>query len=317
MTPAKRHRPQSSKRVRIRAERRPLGRRIGLLVLALGILGVFGLVTFHFDWRETEWYRSLEPFRLWGTGRHSPQARFESPPTQDSDPQEVPKKPIRLALVLDDLGRDLAELERIERLPRPIAIAVLPGERRSREVATRAQAAGLELLCHLPMEPEGSENPGPGALKVGLSAEELERRTLLFLQEVPGARGVNNHMGSRFTRDEAGMRVVLRVLAQNDLFFLDSWTHPGSVGPRLAGELGVPFRVRDVFLDDDQAPSAVAAQFRRWLDIARRRGTAVAIGHPHPTTLEVLERELPRALRQGYELVALSNILEMNRTIAR
>lgn len=204
-------------------------------------------------------------------------------------------------------------MERILRLPQPVAIAVLPDEPFSRPSATRAREAGLDVLCHLPMEPEGPENPGPGALMVGLPAEELERRILRALQAVPGAVGVNNHMGSRFTRHPEGMRVVLSVLARSDLFFIDSWTHPESVGPRLARELGVSYRVRDVFLDDALETNRIEAEVRRWLELARKQGSALAIAHPHDVTLDVLEQELPRALR-SHELVSLSSLLERGPT---
>jgi hypothetical protein len=109
------------------------------------------------------------------------------------------------------------------------------------------------------------------------------------------------------------MRVFFNVLRRNGLFFVDSWTSAESVGPKLAQELGVPYRVRDVFLDDDRDPQAIAFQFQRWLEIGRRRGAALAIGHPHSATLALLEKELPKALRHGYELVPVSRILTASR----
>jgi polysaccharide deacetylase 2 family uncharacterized protein YibQ len=137
----------------------------------------------------------------------------------------------------------------------------------------------------------------------------LERATTAALAAVPGAVGVNNHMGSRLSADERSMRAVLGVLAERGLFFLDSRTSPESVGYRMAGKMGVPAAERQVFLDSDLRPQMVREQFLRTLEVARKRGSAVAIGHPHPSTLAMLAAEVPKARAQGYEFVTVSRLL--------
>jgi polysaccharide deacetylase 2 family uncharacterized protein YibQ len=218
--------------------------------------------------------------------------------------------PARVALVIDDLGRSLEELDSLRRLGVPISYAVLPFESQTPEVVAALRRRHEEILCHLPMEPRRGGDPGPGALRAGMSQEQLRQSTLAAIAAVPGAVGVNNHMGSGLSTDPTSMAAILGVLAPRGLFFLDSRTSAESVGYRVAASLGVPVAERQVFLDDDLHPEAIAAQFQRLLDLARSRGEAIAIGHPHPETLATLAAEVPRAQAAGFRFVQVSALLD-------
>ena len=216
----------------------------------------------------------------------------------------------RVALVIDDLGRSLEDLDSLRQLGVPITYAVLPFEVQTPEVVAALRRRHEEILCHLPMEPKSGGNPGPGALRAGMSPEELRQSTLAAIAAVPGAVGVNNHMGSALSADPGSMATILGVVASRGLYFLDSRTSAKSVGFRLATALGVPAAERQVFLDDDLRPEAVAGEFQRLLEVARSRGAAIAIGHPHPATLAILAAEVPRAQALGYRFVAVSALLD-------
>jgi polysaccharide deacetylase 2 family uncharacterized protein YibQ len=222
----------------------------------------------------------------------------------------APAGPARIALVIDDLGRSLGELDDLHRLGVPITYAVLPFESQTAEVAAALRRRHDEILCHLPMEPRSGGNPGPGALRAGMSPEQLRQSTLAAIAAVPGAVGVNNHMGSALSADAGSMSTILSVLAARGLYFLDSRTSAQSVGFRVATALGVPAAERQVFLDDDPRPEAVAAEFQHLLEMARTRGGAIAIGHPHPATLATLAIEVPRAQALGYRFVQVSALLD-------
>lgn len=221
----------------------------------------------------------------------------------------------RLALVVDDLGRDLAEVERLLAISVPMSYAILPFEPETERVALRLRQAGAEVLVHLPMEAEGGGDPGPGAVVEGLSSRRITKRTEAAIDAVPGATGLNNHMGSRITADEHAMGAILDVVARRGLFFLDSRTTAGTGAFDWARARGIAAAKRDVFLDDDPSPEAVAAQFTAWIDAARANGAAIAIGHPREATLAVLERELPRARAAGFELVPVSYLLERSESL--
>jgi polysaccharide deacetylase 2 family uncharacterized protein YibQ len=216
----------------------------------------------------------------------------------------------RIALVIDDLGRSVADLETIEHLGVPLSYAVLPYEEETEQVVAELHRQGLEVLLHLPMEPANGEDPGPGALRMGMTPEQLRQFTLSALRAVPGAVGVNNHMGSGLSADERSMKTILGLLSGRGLFFLDSRTSAQSVGYKVAIRLGVPAAERQVFLDSDIQPEAIREQFHRLLGLARTRGAAVAIGHPHPETLAVLADEVPKAKALGYEFVPVSYLLD-------
>jgi polysaccharide deacetylase 2 family uncharacterized protein YibQ len=224
---------------------------------------------------------------------------------------------IRVALVIDDLGRSVDEVETLERLGVPLTYSVLPFEEETPAVVAQLRRHGDEILCHLPMEPVHGENPGPGALRHGMAAGELRAATAAALAAVPGAVGANNHMGSLLSADERSMHEVLGVLADRNLFFLDSRTSPESVGYRVATALGVPSAERQVFLDGDLRPQMIREQFARTLAIARERGAAIAIGHPHPATLAALAEEVPRAKAMGYRFVPVSALLDRPAASAR
>ena len=234
------------------------------------------------------------------------------PPGPDGElAPEGPERPAgHVALVIDDLGRGIDELAALEALSVPLSYSVLPFEEHTAEVVARLRAGGVEILLHLPMQPGDGHDPGPGALLAGMGEDGLAGATRAALARVPGAVGVNNHMGSSFTADPASMELVLRVLQQEGLFFLDSRTSPGTVGYSLARSLGLPAAQRDVFLDDDPQPDAVREQFRRLLDRSRQQGAAIAIAHPHPSTRAVLREEVPRAQAEGFTFVPVSFLLD-------
>lgn len=227
----------------------------------------------------------------------------------------------RVAIVIDDLGRDVGAIETLtsigaegaatkEAAAVQLSYAVLPFESRTAEVIEALRRHGAEILLHLPMDPEGQSDPGPGALAAGMSKREIAEATEAALAAVPGAVGVNNHMGSRLTADRSAMGVLLAVVHRHGLYFLDSRTSAESVGFEVARAAGVPAASRDFFLDDELGRSEVAAQFARLLSRAREQGAAIAIAHPHPSTLAVLTEEIPRAIAVGFEFVPVSYLLE-------
>ncbi len=253
--------------------------------------------------------RSVAPGAVSSSATSSATTTGANEPTEVARPAG-PATQARVALVVDDLGRSFDEVDRLLALGVPFSAAVLPFEPLSAEVARRLRAAGIEVLVHLPMEANGGESPGPNAIFERLAPDRIGALAGESIDAVPGATGVNNHMGSRITADAVTIGAILDVVATRKLFFLDSRTTPESRAFELARERGIPATRRDVFLDSDPSAAAVAGEFERLLDLARQRGAAVAIGHPHAATLELLEREIPRARAAGIEFVPVSYLLE-------
>lgn len=218
----------------------------------------------------------------------------------------------RLAVVIDDMGGTLGSLDDIIALEVPITIAVLPHLRRSAQVALKAAGHGLDVLLHIPMEPVNVEvnDPGRGAVLTSMSDDEVRAILLEDIAIVPGIVGVNNHMGSKFTADAEKMRVVLEELKSKELFFLDSKTTAESVGADIARELYVKTAERDVFLDNEQDQAYIEVQLRKALALAKRKGKAIAIGHPYPETISAIKAVMAEVEFEGVEIVSVSELIE-------
>jgi polysaccharide deacetylase 2 family uncharacterized protein YibQ len=235
--------------------------------------------------------------------RPEPSAAPVTAPEPEPEPVQGPAsaRP-RLAVIIDDVA-DMATAQRIWALGGPVTVSVLPYADQAPEIA--AQAGDREVFLHLPMEPVGLEDPGPYALTKALQGANLSARLEWALSRVPGADGFNNHMGSRMTADADAMGRLFASLRghQDELIFVDSLTHPGSVAREAALAAGFAALDRDVFLDHDPSPEAIEAQITAALDLALERGEAIAIGHPRPATLTALEELAIKAEAAGVELV--------------
>jgi polysaccharide deacetylase 2 family uncharacterized protein YibQ len=217
----------------------------------------------------------------------------------------------RVAIIIDDLGYHLAAGRRAINLPGPLAYAVLPGTPRARLLAEAAHESGKEVLLHLPMQSVNHSGVAePGGIMLDMSRAGLEETFDFAIESVPHAIGVNSHRGSLVTRHPGHMRWLMDEIKERDpLFFIDSFTTHESVALQIAREAGVDAVKRDVFLDPDRSAETVAREFERMKALAHERGGVIAIGHPYPATLELLERELPRLAEEGIKLVPISELL--------
>lgn len=223
----------------------------------------------------------------------------------------------RIAIIIDDLGYQLEAGRRAIDLPGPVAYAVLPRTPNGQRLSRIAHEKGKEVLLHLPLQPiDHRGSAEPGALTLDMSRAVFRATFADAIATVPFAVGVSSHRGSLLTRHPGHMGWLMEEISgRKDLFFIDSYTTHESIALQIAAEAGVIATKRDVFLDHERTIDAVTREFERLKAMARKRGTAVAIGHPFPETLEVLERELPRLREEGFELVTISKLiaLQLNR----
>ncbi len=215
-----------------------------------------------------------------------------------------------VAIVIDDLGLAAEYTRRTIALDSAVTLALMTYASNLDDWSSAVRAARHEILVHVPMQPiNGKIDPGPNALTVGLSDAEILSRLRWGLGRLEGYIGINNHMGSRFTQDRPGMTVVMGEVKQRGLLFLDSVTIGRTVGAATAEAMHVPSAERNVFLDDEATVAGVARQLAVVEQVARKHGTAIAIGHPHPATLEVLAQWLPRAESHGIAVVPLTSVV--------
>lgn len=235
--------------------------------------------------------------------------------TEKPVPAPVPKGgsgKAELAIIVDDMGSSLQEARSLVAIGVPINFAIIPGLRHDREVADLALEQHIDIMVHMPMQPK--EYPKRRLESNGLlldqSDEELRNRLNSYIERLPQAIGANNHMGSGFTENPEKMRVVLDVLKEHNLFYLDSITTPLTVGPKVAAELGMPHAQRDVFLDNIQNEVYIREQLAKAVNRAHKNGRAIAICHPHPETIATLLKTLPALKQQKITLVKISQLIQ-------
>jgi uncharacterized protein len=215
----------------------------------------------------------------------------------------------RIALIVDDCGQWIATERGFLALGIPLTMSVLPDVPYTGEIAREASDAGKGVMLHLPMETLSGLNPGPGKVTTAMSDSAIVAQVQADLDQVPLAGGVNNHEGSKASADGRVMRDVIGVLAKRGDFFIDSRTSPASVGEQTAQALGVPTAARDVFLDNRADVAYTEAQLLEAAEIAKRHGTAIAIGHPRPTTLEAVRDLIPRLEASGVQFVLARDVV--------
>ena len=216
----------------------------------------------------------------------------------------------QIAIVIDDLGSNLELSERAIRLAPSITLAFLPYPKIVPLLAQHAISTGHEVLIHMPMEPlDSSIDPGPGALLLNMTFRELLKQLRWSFKQIPGAVGLNNHMGSKFTQDENALSTLMGELKARDMLFLDSRTTPDTKAFRMARKRNVRSTSRDVFLDNNRSKKAIKSQLALVEAISLKNGRSVAIGHPYPETLSVLEEWLTTLETRGYSSVPISQLV--------
>ncbi|HGN0869695.1 TPA: divergent polysaccharide deacetylase family protein [Providencia alcalifaciens] len=214
----------------------------------------------------------------------------------------------KLAIVIDDFGYRAKEDNQILALPAAISIAILPNSPHGAEVAATAYQQGRDILIHMPMKPLSKQPLEKDTLAPSMSAEEVDRIIKNAISRVPHAKGMNNHMGSEMTSSLSGMRNVMRSLSQSNLFFLDSVTIGNTQALNAAKEFGVPSTKRNIFIDNHQSEEETRTQLNKAIAYARKHGSAVAIGHPHPSTVRALQKFIP-LVPSDIELVPVSSLV--------
>lgn len=214
----------------------------------------------------------------------------------------------KLAILIDDFGYRQQNENQVLQMPKAVSIAIFPNAPDTRVMMEKAHQQGREILIHLPMAPLSKQPLEKDTLTPSMSREEVKRIVDKAIASVPYAVGINNHMGSAMTSSLPGMENVMQAMNAHNLFFLDSMTIGNTKSVQAAAGTRVRVIKRNVFLDDVQNETEIRRQFERAIQLARRNGYAIAIGHPHPTTVRVLQQMLPN-LPSDIVLVRPSDLL--------
>ncbi|RMH73372.1 MAG: divergent polysaccharide deacetylase family protein [Gemmatimonadetes bacterium] len=221
------------------------------------------------------------------------------------------EKPTPIALIIDDFGPSLnSSAEAFLRLNRPITISILPYLPASKSIAKIAHREHKEILLHLPMEPDDfRKSYNQHVLLSVMTPERIAEEIQAALKYIPYVKGVNNHMGSKLTRDAAAMRAVMSTLKKEHKFFIDSMTSSESIAAQIAQEMGLPTARNHLFLDDEVGLENTQRRLVELTQIAAKQGSAIGIGHPHHSTLQAIQEMIPVLERKGYQFVFVSDLI--------
>lgn len=220
----------------------------------------------------------------------------------------------KLAIVIDDVGYHLKEDSAIFAMPREISVAIIPAAPHARARNQEAKSQGRDILIHMPMQPVNAVKIEDGGLHLGMSSDQVNDRVNTAKNIVNYAIGMNNHMGSAATADPQLMTYLMTALQEKHLFFLDSRTIGKSVAGKIAKEQGVRSLDRHIFLDDSNELANIQHQFQAAIQYARKHGSAIAIGHPRPNTIAVLQAGINN-LPEDIQLVGIGNLWRNEKVI--
>jgi polysaccharide deacetylase 2 family uncharacterized protein YibQ len=234
------------------------------------------------------------------------------PPGKVEIPKAVPasKKP-RVALIIDDVGSVRKAADAMLNVPARLTWSVLPFTPHAQEYIEAAKERGFEIMLHQPMEPlDRSNNPGPGLIKGEWTEEVIIAQLEANLDQVPGAAGLNNHMGSAGVADERLMEIVMGFIKDKNIYFVDSMTSQNSLGEAVARRYQVRFNKRDVFIDNLEDIESKKRALRQLIKVALNKGEAIGIGHVRNGTAEAIIEMLPEFEKAGIEIVPVSELLD-------
>lgn len=214
----------------------------------------------------------------------------------------------KLAVVIDDAGRDLESQHVYESLGIPLTLAVMPNQVHTRDAALSWHAHGLPVILHQPMESVSGIGMESKAILTSMGDEEIRSLLKSSLSQVPEAVGINNHQGSKATTDRHTMDVVMNELHHRRLFFFDSRTNSTTAADAAAASYGVPYVRNDLFVDNEADVAAISAMIREAAKRAQKYGTYVIIGHCRPKTAEAFRQMVPQLEKEGIQFVYVSSL---------
>lgn len=213
-------------------------------------------------------------------------------------------------IIIDDLGYNLSAGLAIAELPMPLTLAIIPFSPHAQTIADAARANGKDVIVHSPMASLDGRTLDPGGLYQSMSQEQLQNAVAKQLASIPGAIGLNNHMGSLLTQSPESMGWLMQSLREHRVFFIDSRTSAESIAWETAQAHNVRTWRRDLFLDNDRTATAIGAQLTRLMQLSQRRGLAIAIGHPYPETIKALSDHRAVMEQAGVLWVTPSSVLK-------
>ena len=214
-----------------------------------------------------------------------------------------PVKP-KLAIIIDDVGTK-SQVNAIKSLNIPLTMSFLPPSKARPNSAKLASKEKLYMV-HLPLEAQNFSAEEPDTLRISNTQQEISTRIRYIKNIFPKVHYINNHTGSKFTSHEVAMNRLIYALNANNISFVDSRTTAQTKAPKVLKNFGLNYVARDVFLDHHMEKKYIKEQIQKAIKIAKKHGTAIAIGHPHANTILALSES--KKLLKEVELVYINRL---------
>ncbi|MGP1381121.1 MAG: divergent polysaccharide deacetylase family protein [Dialister pneumosintes] len=233
----------------------------------------------------------------------------------DNNKKRINKTPVKLsgvkmAICIDDAGRDLETQSAYEELGVPITLAVMPNESYTREAAASWHAKGLPVIIHQPMESISGVGMEPIVLLTQMDENSIRKMIRESIRQIPEARGMNNHQGSKATADFRVMDIVMSEMASQNMFFFDSATNSVTEVAHAADMHGVLHARNNLFVDNSSDVDDICQMIREAADRAKKNGQIIIIGHCRPNTVTAFQKMIPQLQEEGIEFVSLSDLVQ-------
>ena len=221
-------------------------------------------------------------------------------------PNSSVKGRAKLVLIIDDVAT-FEHASMVKSIGLKITPSIFPATKTHPDTPNIARTFEFYMI-HLPMQAKHFDSPEIGTLTVNESFESMHEKIKKIRRDFPRAKYTNNHTGSRFTSDYDAMDKAYRALIEQGFIFVDSKTIAQTAVARAAKKYNQPYISRDIFLDDDPSASAVRRELIAAVNLAKKRGYAIAIGHPKKNTIAVIKASKNNILKD-VEVVYLKDIL--------
>ena len=232
-------------------------------------------------------------------------------------PAQHRPKERQVAFVLDDWGYNLNNIDALFQIDRPITLAILPHLRYSKEISEKVKQHGknYDVILHLPLESKSGKSAESDTIRRNMKQERVLSILEDDIESIPGIIGVSNHQGSKATENRETMKIILEELKKRNLFFLDSRTTPVSVCGNISSKIGLRYAERGVFLDlvqkkeEKEYKASIKKQIKELINMAKVKGSVIAIGHDKKITLEVIKESIPDIEKENIKIVPLKNLM--------
>ncbi|OUT09062.1 divergent polysaccharide deacetylase family protein [Campylobacter concisus] len=221
-------------------------------------------------------------------------------------PNSSVKGRAKLVLIIDDVAT-FEHASMVKSIGLKITPSIFPATKTHPDTPNIARSFEFYMI-HLPMQAKHFDSPEIGTLTVNESFESMLEKIKKIRKDFPRAKYTNNHTGSRFTSDYDAMDKAYKALIEQGFIFVDSKTIAQTAVARAAKKYNQPYISRDIFLDDDPSAAAVRRELVAAVNLAKKRGYAIAIGHPKKNTIAVIKASKNNILKD-VEVVYLKDIL--------